>query len=176
MLQNTNFLLLKYLKKIQENFDNYFKKNEKKFGRIQTIFFSKENILESNIKDFDLILTFRNTHNWLRSNTAENVYKSAFILLKKGGTLGVVQHRANEEQKENFQNGYVKESFLIDFIEKQGFKFVGKSEINANPKDSKDYKQGVWTLPPRLILGEKNKDKYLQIGESDRMTLKFVKP
>ena len=81
-----------------------------------------------------------------------------------------------KKQIENFHKGYVKESFLISFIEKQGFKFVEKSEKNAKPKDTKDYKQGVWTLPPRLILGEKNKDKYLQIGESDRMTLKFVKP
>ena len=75
----------------------------------------------------------------------------------------------------NFYNGYVKESFLINFIEKIGFKFLEKSNINQNTKDTKDYKNGVWTLPPRLVLGEKNKNKYLKIGESDRMTLKFIK-
>ena len=77
--------------------------------------------------------------------------------------------------EKNFNNGYVKESFLIDFIEEIGFQFVEKSNINANSKDTKDYKSGVWTLPPRLVMGEKDKKKYLEIGESDRMTLKFVK-
>ena len=96
--------------------------------------------------------------------------------MKKGGILGVVQHRADEQSEYDFKKGYVKESFLIAFIESQGFKFVNKSEINANPKDTKDYEKGVWTLPPRLILGDKNKNKFLRIGESDRMTLKFIKP
>ena len=95
--------------------------------------------------------------------------------MKKGAILGIVQHRGNEDMEKNFNNGYVKESFLIDFIEKIGFKFVEKSNINANLKDTKDYKRGVWTLPPRLVMGEKDKKKYLEIGESDRMTLKFVK-
>ena len=95
--------------------------------------------------------------------------------MAEGGILGIVQHRGNEDMKKKFKNGYVKESFLIDFIEKIGFKFVEKSEINANSNDTKDYTKGVWTLPPRLVLGEKDKDKYLDIGESDRMTLKFVK-
>ena len=94
--------------------------------------------------------------------------------MKKGGVLGIVQHRANENMSSNFNNGYVRRH-LIDFIEKIGFKFLEKSEINANPKDTKDYKNGVWTLPPRLILGDKNKADYLNIGESDRMTLKFIK-
>ena len=95
--------------------------------------------------------------------------------MKKGGVLGIVQHRGDEKMNKNFYNGYVKESFLINFIEKIGFKFLEKSNINQNTKDTKDYKNGVWTLPPRLVLGEKNKNKYLKIGESDRMTLKFIK-
>ena len=159
----------------QKKFKNYFNKKSEKFGKIKTLFFLKNNILELNNSDFDLVITFRNTHNWLGSNTALNVYKSIFDSMKKGGVLGIVQHRANENMSSNFNNGYVKETFLIDFIEKIGFKFLEKSEINANPKDTKDYKNGVWTLPPRLILGDKNKADYLNIGESDRMTLKFIK-
>ena len=123
-----------------------------------------------------MVLTFRNTHNWLRSKTAENVYSSIYKVMKRGGILGIVQHKAEENSEFNFKNGYVKESFLIKLVEDQGFKLLEKSNINLNPLDTKDYKNGVWTLPPRLILGEKNKRKYLEIGESERMTLKFIKP
>ena len=77
--------------------------------------------------------------------------------MKKGAILGIVQHKGNEDMEKNFKNGYVKESFLIDFIEEIGFQFVGKSNINANSKDTKDYQRGVWTLPPRLVMGEKDK-------------------
>ncbi len=163
------------VKKGQKKFREYFSENVNNFGKINTLLFLENNILEKNQKNFDLVLTFRNTHNWLGSNTAKNVYKSIYDSMKKGGILGIVQHRANEDMEKNFKNGYVKESFLIDFIEKIGFKFVGKSNINANLKDTKDYQRGVWTLPPRLVMGEKDKKKYLEIGESDRMTLKFVK-
>jgi len=99
-------------------------------------------------------------------------------MLKPGGTLGVVDHRLNEDDdsaKEE-KSGYMKESSVIAFAEAAGFKLAAKSEINANPKDTKDYEKGVWTLPPNLREGEVDKDKYLAIGESDRMTLKFVKP
>ena len=95
--------------------------------------------------------------------------------MKKGGILGVVQHRADESSPFNYKGGYVKESFLINFIEKQGFKLIKKSEINSNFKDIKNYEKGVWTLPPTYRLGEKDKSKYSKIGESDRMTLKFIK-
>ncbi|MAI29602.1 MAG: methyltransferase [Rickettsiales bacterium] len=167
---------IKIIEKNQIEFDNYFNKNIEKFGEVKSIYFNEKNFLDSEVKDFDLVLTFRNTHNWLGSKTADNVYKSIYQIMKKGGILGIVQHRANENSKNDFKNGYVKQSFLIKFIEKQGFKFINKSEINANTKDTKDYEKGVWTLPPRLILGDKQKDKFLQIGESDRMTLKFIKP
>ncbi len=163
------------VKKGQKKFKKYFETNSQNFGEVNTLLFLKDNILEQSIKEFDLVLTFRNTHNWLRSNTALNVYTSIYDSMKKGAILGIVQHRANENMEKNFNNGYVKESFLINFIEKIGFKFLDKSEVNSNPNDTKDYKNGVWTLPPRLVLGEKNKKKYLGIGESDRMTLKFIK-
>ena len=114
---------MKQLTKDKKNLKNTLKKNSRKFGNVNTLFFLKNNKLEANKKDFDLVLTFRNTHNWLGSNTALNVYKSIYNSMKKGAVLGIVQHRANEDIDANFKNGYVKESFLIDFIEKIGFKF-----------------------------------------------------
>ena len=128
----------------------------------------------------DVVLTFRNVHNWRFSgsdNTA-NAFKQIFAMLKPGGTLGVVEHRLNESDaaaKEE-KSGYMKESSIIAFAEAAGFKLAGRSEINANPRDTKDYEKGVWTLPPSLTEGEKDRAKYVAIGESDRMTLKFVKP
>ena len=128
----------------------------------------------------DVVLTFRNVHNWRfggADNTA-NAFKQIFAMLKPGGTLGVVDHRLNEsdDAAKEEKSGYMKESSIIAFAEAAGFKLAGKSEINANPKDTKDYEKGVWTLPPVLREGEVDRAKYVAIGESDRMTLKFVKP
>jgi predicted methyltransferase len=128
----------------------------------------------------DVVLTFRNVHNWRfdgKDNTAE-AFKQIFAMLKPGGTLGIVDHRLNEsdDSAKEEKSGYMKESSIIGFAEAAGFKLAGKSEINANPKDKKDYPKGVWTLPPTLTEGDANRDTYLAIGESDRMTLKFVKP
>jgi len=184
MNKTNNLFVTKYEKpphpvevitKMQKEFSDYFIKNNKYFGNIQFVSINKNYQILGKEETFDLVLTFRNTHNWLGSGNAENIYKSIFKIMKKGGVLGVVQHRANETSQFNHKNGYVKESFLIKFIEKQGFKFLEKSEINANSKDTKNYKKGVWTLPPRLIEGDLNKSRYLKIGESDRMTLKFIK-
>ena len=128
----------------------------------------------------DVVLTFRNVHSWLDADNpiAGQVFAEAFRVLKSGGTLGVEEHRLPEETDEAREatSGYVKVSTVRRLAEQAGFRFVGSSEINANPKDTKDYPEGVWTLPPTLELGEKDKAKYLAIGESDRMTLKFVKP
>lgn len=124
----------------------------------------------------DVVLTFRNVHNWQPVKAQEDAFKVFFKALKPGGVLGVVEHRANAKKKFDPKSGYVKESEVIRLAKKAGFVLESKSEVNANPKDSADHEKGVWTLPPRLALGEKDKDKYLAIGESDRMTLKFVKP
>lgn len=128
----------------------------------------------------DLIVTFRNTHGWVKDSIDDKIYTAAFKALKSGGVLGVEQHRgkpdATGEPKELAKSGYLPEAWVIARVESFGFKLAGKSEINANPRDTKDYEEGVWTLPPALDLGEKDKAKYLAIGESDRMTLKFVKP
>ncbi|MDX2367090.1 MAG: methyltransferase [Colwellia sp.] len=123
----------------------------------------------------DLVLTFRNLHNW-KDAGVEQVFKDAFNALKPGGVLGVVEHRLPAGVAPEKAKGYVSEANTIKQAKAAGFRFAGASEINANPKDMAEHPKGVWTLPPVLRLGETDKAKYLAIGESDRMTLKFVKP
>lgn len=123
----------------------------------------------------DLVLTFRNLHNW-KDAGVEQVFKDAFNALKPGGVLGVVEHRLPAGVAPEKAVGYVSEASTIKQAKAAGFRFAGASEVNANPKDMAQYPKGVWTLPPSLALGETDKAKYLAIGESDRMTLKFVKP
>lgn len=125
----------------------------------------------------DLALTFRNIHNWMSQDTTSAMISAIHTSLKPGGYLGVVEHRAsaNSPQDPNAKSGYVREDYAIDVIEKAGFKLVAKSEINANPKDTKDYPGGVWTLPPSFGAGDKDRSKYAAIGESDRFTLLFQK-
>lgn len=130
----------------------------------------------------DLVLTFRNAHNWVNpdygKHTGAVTFQVMFEALKPGGVLGVVDHRwpdpATEDPKA--ENGYVSEARIIALAEAAGFRFVARSDLNRNEKDSHDHPQGVWTLPPSLALGEQDRDRYLAIGESDRMTLRFVKP
>ncbi len=125
----------------------------------------------------DLVVTFRNVHNWMTAKGEEQAFKAFYDVLKPGGILGVVEHRALPSQEDPLaKSGYVREQDVIELAARAGFKLVGSSEINANSKDTKDHPEGVWTLPPALKLGEKNREKYLAIGESDRMTLKFMKP
>lgn len=127
----------------------------------------------------DLIVTFRNLHNWLaRDGAAPAMLAAMYAALKPGGVLGVVDHRADPAVAADprARLGYVNEQFAIELIEKAGFEFIGSSEINANAKDTRDYDQGVWTLPPTWRLGDKDRDRYAAIGESDRFTLRFRKP
>ncbi len=125
----------------------------------------------------DLVVTFRNFHGWLRSDPAP--YLAAVVAaLKPGGIFGVVQHRANPGASlESMQkSGYVAEQTVIDLAAAAGLQLLDRADINANPQDTKNHPMGVWTLPPSLRLGEQDREKYLAIGESDRMTLKFIKP
>jgi len=126
----------------------------------------------------DMMLTFRNVHNWLEAGDEKKMFAAMYRALKPGGVLGLVEHRAapGTTRADWVKTGYVSEDFVIKLAREAGFRLVAKSEINANPKDTKDYPKGVWTLPPTLTLGQKDRAKYLAIGESDRMTLKFVKP
>lgn len=126
----------------------------------------------------DLVVTFRNIHNWTWQGMQKDVFDAAFRALKPGGILGVEEHRNNDPNFEPKERGkaYVGEDWAVKLIESSGFKLVGRSDINHNPKDTKDYPKGVWTLPPNYAEGDKDKAKYTAIGESDRFTLKFVKP
>jgi predicted methyltransferase len=126
----------------------------------------------------DMVVTFRNIHNWMSRGATAQAFATMYRALRPGGVLGVVEHRGNPavSQDPQAKSGYVNEEYAIKLIEAQGFRLVGKSQVNANPRDSKDYEQGVWTLPPTYRLGDKDHDKYAAIGESDRFTLRFVKP
>jgi predicted methyltransferase len=126
----------------------------------------------------DRILTFRNVHNWMQNGQAAAVFNAMYKVLKPGGILGVVEHRGSSKKPQDFTgaSGYVSEDYVIALARNAGFEFLAKSEINANSKDTKDYPKGVWTLPPSLRLKDQDREKYLEIGESDRMTIKFIKP
>lgn len=126
----------------------------------------------------DMVLTFRNIHNWMGSGNAGKVFAAMYTALKPGGVLGVVEHRAKTDvpQDPRAASGYVREDYAIALAQKAGFVLEDRSGINANPKDTRDYEKGVWTLPPTYAEGEKDKDKYTAIGESDRFTLRFRKP
>ncbi len=126
----------------------------------------------------DKVLTFRNVHNWMASDTEYVVFEGMYKALKPGGVLGVVEHRAKPgtTRADMVDSGYVTEDYVIQVAQAAGFELVARSDVNDNPADEKNYPKGVWTLPPSLRLGDENKVKYLAIGESDRMTLKFIKP
>lgn len=126
----------------------------------------------------DLVVTFRNVHNWLAMHEGEAAFRTFYKALKPGGVLGVEEHRgrADQPQDPDAKSGYVRQDYTIALAVSAGFIFAGSSEVNANPKDTKDYPAGVWTLPPVLRLGDTDRAKYEAIGESDRFVLKFVKP
>ena len=128
----------------------------------------------------DVVLTFRNVHNWRfgKTDQTQAAFDQMFAMLKPGGTLGLVEHHLPEDAKgiEEAKSGYMKRSSVIDFATKAGFRLAGESQVNANAKDTHAYPKGVWTLPPTYTEGDADKAKYAAIGESDRMTLKFVKP
>jgi len=124
----------------------------------------------------DMVLTFRNVHNWRSAGQAEGMFRGFFEVLKPGGVLGVVEHRASVDVADDDKSGYVGEQQVIAMAEAAGFRLDAKSGINANPKDTKDHPNGVWTLPPTNNHDDADDARYQAIGESDRMTLRFVRP
>ena len=162
----------------------YFRKSRERFEKkiieksmydnVYIVNLSSELAKEGSV---DAVLTFRNLHNWLGPQM-DLIFSNSFKALKPGGLFGVVEHRANPgtSMDDMKRSGYVTEEYAIKIAKKHGFILVAKSEINANAKDTKDHPKGVWTLPPSLRLKDIDKDKYLSIGESDRMTLLFKKP
>jgi len=156
------------------------------YGDIQygEYFSNVDNMVEP--ESLDVVLTFRNVHNWMGRDFADHAFQTFYKSLKPGGILGVVEHRLPESETQNPQGntGYVQESYMKDLAIRAGFEFVASSEVNANPKDTADHPYGVWTLPPRSRTPEADDadaasfdaEKFKNIGESDRATLKFRKP
>jgi predicted methyltransferase len=126
----------------------------------------------------DLVLTFRNLHNWMDGGFADEALAASFKALKPGGILGIEAHRGPNDRPQDpkAKNGYVRQDYAIALAKKAGFEFVSSSEMNANPKDTKDWVDGVWTLPPTLSQGDKDRARYVAIGEADNFVLKFRKP
>ena len=162
-----------YYKRGRANFEKKMNSNPM-YGRVEIVNIDST-LAEPN--SVDAVLTFRNLHNWL-GPLMDTIFSNSFKALKPGGIFGVVEHRANEGTTMEMmkKSGYVTEKHAISMAKKHGFELVSKSEVNSNPKDIKNYPKGVWTLPPNLRMKEEDKEKYLEIGESDRMTLLFRKP
>ena len=160
--------------------------NPQLYSRVRLAAFPVWEATETRVPDgsADVVLTFRNVHNWRMGYQRNNqeygleAFRQIYRMLKPGGTLGVVDHRLPEtaDAARERTSGYVKVSTVRRLAEQAGFQFVAASEVNANPRDTADWPQGVWTLPPALRLGSQDRERYLAIGESDRMTLKFRKP
>lgn len=126
----------------------------------------------------DMVLTFRNLHNWMSRDAQDAMFAAMYAALKPGGILGVVEHRGkgDEPQDPQAKSGYVRTDHAIALAKKTGFELIGQSEINANPRDTKDHPNGVWSLPPSFRGGDVDRDRFAAIGESDRFTLRFRKP
>lgn len=169
----------RWRKDVAEDFAKKFADTPQLYGHVQiTELGAPDRWTMAPAGSADRVLTFRNVHNWMAGGYEKEMFAAIFTALKPGGVLGVVEHRAKPDAtlEQMTRSGYVTEAYVIELATNAGLKLQEKSEINANPKDTKDYPQGVWTLPPTLRLGDQDKQKYLDIGESDRMTLRFVKP
>lgn len=172
-----------YYRNSRKSFSEKLAASPDLYSKVQLTSFNPPNYVDiAPENSADLVLTFRNVHNWyMRGGGDERVlsaFKSFYKALKPGGLLGVVEHRLadSRELSEQEASGYMRQDYVMDIAQKTGFKFIEGSNINRNPKDTTDHPKGVWSLPPSLRLGEENKAKYLSIGESDRMTLLFQKP
>jgi len=161
-------------KKMEENFAD----DPEVYDQVEVAYFSPPDSPSlGDAESVDAIVTFRNTHGWIGAGQAQEIFNEFARVLKPGGILGVVQHRAEEDSdpEVSAKNGYVSESAVKEIAAKAGFVFEAASEVNANPKDTKDHPKGVWTLPPGYALDDEDRAMYAAIGESDRMTLRFRK-
>jgi predicted methyltransferase len=169
-----------YARRSAESLTKKLAANPALYGKVQRGTFEPPRIYDfAKPGSVDMVLTFRNLHNWSEGGgdaVVKQVMAEAYKALKPGGVLGVVDHRLPASRAAGSTGGYVHEAYAIKMAESVGFKLAAKSEINANPKDTADHKGGVWALPPSLSGKDVDREKYVAIGESDRMTLKFVKP
>lgn len=164
--------------RISEKLSQRILNNKEYFGPVQETEFDPPAYMYLGLtQQYDMILSFRNAHIWNEQGYLLDVFRAVFDVLKPGGVFGIVEHRASRvsEISSSAVEGYLDESYVIAVAEQAGFTLQAKSEVNANPKDTKDYPKGVYALPPTLAMGTVEREKYLGIGESDRMTLKFVK-
>ncbi len=148
-----------------------------RYGQVRVTKFNADRHEVAPAGSADFVLTFRNLHNWMERGEAPAALAAFRRALKPGGVLGVVDHRGRTQMSQEAQmaSGYVREDFAIALIERAGFRLAGRSEVNANPLDTKDHPEGVWTLPPSFRVGDRDRARYAAIGESDRFTLKFTK-
>ncbi len=170
---------VEYFKKSRSSYDAKLTAQPSVYDRVDvSVLMPPDYTLIAPAGSVDVVVTFRNIHNWLKAGNQQAVFSAFYAALKPGGILGVVEHRAKPgtDIDTMIASGYVTEEKVKEMATIAGFQFVASSGINANPADSADHPRGVWTLPPSLRLGEQDRDKYLAIGESDRMTLKFIKP
>lgn len=167
-----------YVVRQAEQIQSRFDEQTAIYGDSELRFYNPADPTLGEPESVDMVLTFRNTHNWVNAGQAPAMFAAFAEVLKPGGVLGVVQHRAEDgaPAEETASSGYISEQEVIELAEAAGLELEDRSNINANPRDTHDHPEGVWTLPPVLRLGEENRDMYMEIGESDRMTLRFVKP
>jgi len=164
-----------YQQRARQGLEKKFAEAPAQFGKAEVVAYDPKAPKFGPAGSADLVLTFRNVHNWRSAGQAEGMFKGFFEVLKPGGVLGVVEHRAAGDVPADDGSGYVGQAQVIALAEAAGFRLDASSEINANPRDSKDHPNGVWTLPPSNNHAEVDRAKYQAIGESDRMTLRFVK-
>jgi predicted methyltransferase len=160
-----------------QRFKAFLESSPELYGKVQTIVVDPKAPKIGKEGTFDMVLIMRGVHGMKNSGTLDTWLSEIYRALKPGGVFGIEEHRAapSADPAESAKKGYVPEKWLIEEVEGAGFKLANKAEINANAKDTKDYPEGVWALPPTFRLGDKDREKYAAIGESDRMTLKFVK-
>lgn len=161
-----------------ENWNKKLADNKAHWGDVKVVEFGKDKYEVAPAGSADLVITSRNVHNWMGAGFPDEAFGAFYKALKPGGILSVEEHRASADKPQDPKaaDGYVREDHTIALAEKAGFKLVSRSEVLANPKDTKDWPKGVWTLPPTLQMGDTDREKYLAIGEADNFLLKFQKP
>ena len=170
---------LDYMPRIRGLFEEKISSDPENYGRITVRSLNPPHeVIIAPPESADMALTFRNVHNWIMAGQQHEFFAAFFAALKPGGTLGVVEHRARPGASMEVMEttGYVTEAYVKEVAAAAGFEFVESSEINANARDDTDHPEGVWSLPPTYRMGEANRADFTAIGESDRMTLKFIKP
>lgn len=165
-----------YQQRSRDGLEKKFAGNAAVFSKSRVVAYDPKAPVFGPANSADVVLTFRNVHNWRSSGQADGMFTGFFSVLKPGGVLGVVEHRAKADVPADDKTGYVGQQQVIAMAKAAGFELAGSSEINTNPRDTKDYPNGVWTLPPTNQHDAADAAKYQAIGESDRMTLRFVKP